>query len=375
MYPDTLESELGELEQAETEEESLGYAAEPELESAEASYEALESDHFLGDIIQKALPIISRAASSGSNKVFLQNLANQAARAAGGAIAGPQGAKIASQVASKCLQEVEAETEFEEEVVPEREPENVDHQVLDEAQYYAAMAAEAETEEEQDRFLGALVPLIGQLAGPILSGLTGGDGDGERDPFLGDILGGLLGEEEGAYQGERDPFDGERDPVDREKDPFLGDILGGFLGEEEGAYQGERDPFLPALIPLAAPLIGKGIGAIAKLLGKNKRTKGGIRALPGIGARAASAVASQARRGRKITPTNVAAAVSQQAARTIASPPRLRDDMRRNRVHAGHGQRRPSRPPRPRPPYATRPRRRSLVGYIPVYAPSRSYTI
>lgn len=374
MYPDTLESELGELEQAEMEEETLGYAAEPELESAEApTYEALESDHFLGDIIQKALPIIAKAASSGSNKMLLQNLANQAAQAAGAAIAGPEGAKIASQVARKCLQEVEAEAEYEEEVVPEREPENVDHQVLDEAQYYAAMAAEAETEEEQDRFLGALVPLIGQLAGPILSGLTGGggSGDGERDPFLGDILGGLLGEQEGGYQGERDPFDGERDPFDQERDPFLGDILGGFLGEEEGTYQGERDPFLPALLPLAAPLIGKGIGAIGKLLGKNKRTKGGIRALPGMGARAARTVANQARRGRKITPTNVAAAVSQQAARTIASPPRLRDDMRRNRVHAGHGQRRPTRPPQPRP----RPRGRGLIGYIPVYAPRRSYTI
>src|SRR5919199_531395 len=241
MYEqETLEmEEMGELEEPEFmgEEESPVYEGE---EEEEASYESLEADPFVGDILRRAVPTLTKVLRSGSPEQALKGLARQGAQVAGAAIAGPRGARIASQVADRCLREAEMEGDFEEESFSEAELEGVDHEALDEAHYHAYMASEAETEEEADRFLGALVPVLSQVAGPILSALGGG-GESERDPFLGDIVGGLLGEEE-AGEGEAE-------------DQFVGDILGGLLGE--AGREAQRGEFLPPPIPLGAPLLAE----------------------------------------------------------------------------------------------------------------------
>jgi hypothetical protein len=71
----------------------------------------------------------------------------------------------------------EFETEF--------EAEGGDTSLLDEMEYYAALAAEAESEAEADEFFGALA----SLAGPLISSLIGEDEyEDEGDPFFGAIL-------------------------------------------------------------------------------------------------------------------------------------------------------------------------------------------
>ena len=86
--------------------------------------------------------------------------------------------------------------------------------LMEEMSYNAAMAAEAAS----DKLL--LHRRHRQLAGPVLSSLLGET----ADPLY------------------EDGFDGETDTL------------------------GERDEFLPALIPFAAPLIGRGIKAVGSLL-------------------------------------------------------------------------------------------------------------
>jgi hypothetical protein len=354
MYEqETLEmEEMGELEEPEFmgEEESPSY--EGELEE-EASYESLEADPFVGDVLRRAVPALSKALRSGSPEQALKGMAKQMAQVAGAAVAGPEGARIASTVADRCLREDETEGDYEEEAFVEQELEGVDHQALDEANYNAYMASEAETEEEADRFLGALVPMLSQVAGPLLSGIFGG-GDSERDPFLGDILGGLLGEEE----------------TGESEDHFMGDILGGILGEQVG--EADRDEFLPALIPMVAPLIAKGIGAIGKALNRNPRSRRAIKALPQVAVRAARDVGRMSRGPRPVNRRAVAGAVARQATRTLASRPRLRRAVQANRVHTRHAQARPNgyrpQPRRISQGVGTAPQsRRRLIGYIPVY--------
>ncbi len=80
--------------------------------------------------------------------------------------------------------------------------------------YNAAMAAEAASDQEAAPFIDAMA----KLAGPVLSSLLGET----ADPLY------------------EDGFDGETDTL------------------------GERDEFLPALIPFAAPLIGRGITSARK---------------------------------------------------------------------------------------------------------------
>ena len=71
--------------------------------------------------------------------------------------------------------------------------------------------------------------------------------------------------------------------------PVLSSLLGeaadplyedGFDGETDTL--GERDEFLPALIPFAAPLIGRGITAVGSLLSRNPRTRSLLHALPKV---------------------------------------------------------------------------------------------
>jgi hypothetical protein len=300
-----------------------------------------EGDQFVGSLIKKGVRAVGKAAKQGGAPL-LKNLAQQAAQVAGGAIAGPTGANIARQIAGQVLREAESgdyEGDYE-----DFESFGGDQEVLDEMNYYAAMAAESESEAQADQFLGA----IAGLAGPLIKSVAP------------QILGGLFGE-----------------------------------GEEESDYEdfeAERDEFLPALLPMAAPLIGKGIKALGGLFRRNRKTRSATRALPRIAAKTAESVARQARRGRPVTPQTVARTMARQTAKTIASRPTIARAIQQNRAAAGRAQSRgPVSVARPRTngypgnvsstnvynvgssyggTMPTR-RQRRLIGYTPVYAFTR----
>ena len=110
-----------------------------------------------------------------------------------------------------------------------------------------------------------------------------------EDPFLGDILGGLLGESEEEFEEELE-------------DPFLGDIVGAIPGIVGGLFGGdgemenlaesaleaenedEAEAFIGALIPMAASLLPKLLPMGKKLLPKllPKAMKGVRRVVPGL---------------------------------------------------------------------------------------------
>jgi hypothetical protein len=160
-------------------------------------------------------------------------------------------------------------------------------EALGDLHYYASRMAEAQNEQESDQFLGALLPVIGQVAAPLLSSLLGGQ---------------------------------------RES--------GDFFDEEDWGSQESRDEFLPALLPMALPLITKGIGAIGKLLGKRRNTRRFAAAMPRIASGAATRIAQAAGSGRPLTPQRIAAAVSQETAQVLSNPRYMKRTIQQNRSYA-----------------------------------------
>jgi hypothetical protein len=244
-------------------------------------YDDMEFDPFLGSWIRKAKRAVSKVAR-GPIGGILKNLARKAATVAGGAIAGPAGASIASMIANRAIREEEygeaydyEDADFEDEY----EALGGDPDVLAEMESLAEMAAETDNEEEADQFLGPLANLASSL------------------------LPSLLGEEE-----------------------FGGDGYEGYDYEE-----GLDEEFLPFLVPLATsllpkaiPLVKRGIQALGKMFHRNRRTRRHtIRALPKIAMKTNVQLAKQARRGVKLTPKRVAAALARQTVKTISTPRKL----------------------------------------------------
>jgi hypothetical protein len=306
-------------------------------EAGHRDYEDFEGDQFLGDWIKKGASRLAKSAKqSGIGPSFLKDLAKQAAQVAGGAIAGPTGAKIADQVANQVLREGDFESDFE----GDFETLGEGTEVLNEMQYNAAMAAETDSDREADQFLGALAG----LAGPLIKSVA---------PSL---MGGLFG-------------------GDREN------------GYDHEGYEQERDEFLPLLamaLPMLTPMIGKGVEAIGKMFRKHPKSRTAIRALPKIAAQTAKSLLQEAATGQPITQKKVAATMAQQTAKTLASKPALAQAIKQNRVGASRAQGRPSRQ-RSRTNgngttagsrfYRGRPWRRGpVLGYIAVYgAPDSSH--
>jgi hypothetical protein len=250
----------------------------------------LEADPFLGPLISKATRNISRAFPGGISPGFLKQLAQQAAKVAGGAIGGPAGASIAAQIAGNVLREGDLYYEsswesswYETEAAMEGDP------LMEAMSYNAAMAAEAASDQEAAPFIDA----IAELAAPVLSSLLGET----ADPLY------------------EDGFDGETDTL------------------------GERDEFLPALIPFAAPLIGRGIKALGSLLSRSPRTRSLVGALPTVAAETAYDMRSL---GRRPTSRDVAAAMARRTTRVLGNPTTLSQTMRQNRVVAARAQAQPA---------------------------------
>jgi hypothetical protein len=245
----------------------------------ESDYE--QPDPFLGGLARSF---------AGPAMGMLRGLAQQAAGQAGRAIAGPRGANIARGVANSVLSNLNFEsTDFEEEAEALGDFEAIggDTQVLQEMAHLASLAAEAENAGQSDQFLGGLAGLAGKLIPQLLGGLAGG-GEGESD------------------------------------------------------YEEEGDEFFPALLPLAAqalpmamPLISKGIGALGKLFSRRRRTRESLmETLPVIAAKSVTSLAKQAQAGKPINRGKVAAIVARQTAKTLASKPAVANAVQANKEMA-----------------------------------------
>ena len=101
----------GEWEDGEEEDQFLGDIIGGLFE--DESLESLEADPFIGNLLKKATGVISKVASNPATGNLVKNLAKQAATVAGGAIAGPTGARIAGKIANQCIREAESEYEYE----------------------------------------------------------------------------------------------------------------------------------------------------------------------------------------------------------------------------------------------------------------------
>lgn len=318
--------------------ENEAFEFEGEEEFSGESYEMLEADPFLGGLIRNVSRKLNKVTGGVIPPTVLPMLAQQLATVAGGAVGGKQGAALASKVAGQVLREGDGEFESYGEEEAEFESGIIDRETLDEMHYNAYQASEANSEAEGD-------PFIADLIGPVLSALTG-----ETSPSYEELF-----------------------------------------EEEAGMY--ERDEFLPALLPLAMPLISQGIGAIGKVLNKKKSTRKLTRCLPKVLKESLEEAESY---GRPLNRRDVAGIVGRNTARTFGNPTAVSRALRQNRIAASRAQMRPSSMrvqgprrigpamPAPAGPYgarapfgrATPPRNRRrgpVIGYMlkPIYAAPR----
>lgn len=114
---------------------------------------------------KRGLGKIGRLAKRIGKSGVFKNIAKIGAGALGGLVGGPAGAAIANRIANAVIRESEFEDEYEAEAEfeAEFEMEGGDYEVLAEMAYFAEMAAEAESEEEADQFLGALASLASKI--------------------------------------------------------------------------------------------------------------------------------------------------------------------------------------------------------------------
>lgn len=303
------EEELDEADAGLYESSDLGENWEDEME---------ESDQFIGKFLKK-LPMGG----------LLKKIAKKAAITAGSALGGPVGGKLASVIANKALRETEAGVSMEAEFESESEFESAggNMEILNEMNYLAEVLGESDNEEEADHFLGA----IASLAGPL--------------------LGSLLGETE--YEFETESM--ESDQYDMEE-------------MEDLSLESESDQFLPALLPLAAkvlpmamPLVKKGIKAIGKAVTRSPRTRRLARQLPKIALGTVNRLASAAQKNKPITKRMVVGTLARQAVKAINSPSAVRAIRRPSKID----------PPRAfAKPYATSRPVRTFTGN---YAGMRPY--
>jgi hypothetical protein len=236
-------------------------------------------------------------------KVTPQKVVQNAAKAAGAAVAGKKGAQVALKAAKQAAASPSREDESEAEALFESL--GGDFEIYDQMQYLAQRAAEAESEGEADEWIGA----VASLAGPLINSLLG---EAEQEGF--DDQEDFEGYEDYENFEDHENFEAHEDYEDYE--------------DYEAAGEGERDEFFPLLakaVPMlakvAAPLVKRGIGAIGRAL-SSRRTRGLVRRLPNMALTTANALARQARAGRPITPTRVAATLGRQACRTFMVPMR-----------------------------------------------------
>ncbi len=233
-------------------------------------------------------------------KVTPQKVVQNAAKAAGAAVAGKKGAHIALKAAKQAAASPSREDESEAEALFESL--GGDFEIYDQMQYLAQRAAEAESEAEADEWIGA----VASLAGPLINSLLG---EAEQEGF----------DDQEDFE-DYEAYENFEDHEDYEVYEAYEDY--------EAAGEGERDEFFPLLakaVPMlakvAAPLVKRGIGAIGRAL-SSRRTRGLLRRLPNMALTTANALARQARAGQPITPTRVAATLGRQACRTFMVPTR-----------------------------------------------------
>lgn len=281
MYGDYETTDLEELMESDGVYEGEDWEGESDFEDEAESFDLEDPDPFLGDIV-RAIP--------GPAKGLLKGLAGQAATYAGNAIAGQRGAQIGRTIANRVMSNLNWESsDFEEEAEAsfgDFESVGGDTQVLQEMSHLANLAAESQNPAQADQFLGAIAGLAGKLLPQLIGGLGGGEG-------------------------------------------------------EEESWDQEGDEFFPALLPLAAqalpmamPLISKGIGAIGKLFGRKRKTRRLMEALPVIAAKTVTNLTKAAQAGKPVKPSTVAAVIAKQTAKTLATKPAVAKALQANKEMA-----------------------------------------
>lgn len=188
-----------------------------------------------------------------------------------------------------------------------------------------------------------------------------------EDPFLGDILGSLTGEEEGEWEDWEELYPGDVAGIGESgdfEDLFLGDGSGGLLGEAgdmeylaeaaaESESLAEADGFIGALVPLATSLLPsllpmaksmlpqvlgaarkvvpqliRGATRIGRRLLRSPSTKPLVRTLPTIVRNTVKSVARQAASGTPVTPAQAMKTLGTHARRVLRSPQRRRGAVR-----------------------------------------------
>lgn len=88
----------------------------------------------------------------------------------------------------------------------------------------------------------------------------------------------------------------------------------------------------PKLAGVAGKVLSKGVGGMVKSLFGNRKTRGMVRALPGVVRQAASQLGRRAAAGQPVNPQMVAGTLARTAQRTLGDPRRLMSTLRRSRA-------------------------------------------
>ena len=234
--------------------------------------------------------IITREKAKVARKPTPAKVAQAATKVAGAAVAKGKGVKAAvkaaKKVASKSDGEWEMDLEAEAEMMLESNPEALE--LYEQMEYFADMAAEAESEAEADQWIGALA----SVAAPLISSFLK-EAEGEAFDDVGDF-----------------------EDYDEEADEFFGLIA----------------KAIPKIAKFAAPLVKKGIGAVGKFL-RSKRTRRFVRQLPKVALNTAASLAQRSASGRPISPSYIAATLGRNTYQTFGQPSYRYSQYRRPRSH------------------------------------------
>lgn len=250
--------------------------------------------------------IIAKEKAKVAQKPTPKKVAQAATKVAGAAVAKGKGVKAAVKAAKKAASKGDSEWEMdleeEAEMMLESNPEALE--LYEQMEYFADMAAGAESEAEADQWIGALA----SIAAPLISS--------------------FLKESEGEAFDDFEDFE----DYDEEADEFFGLIA----------------KAIPKIAKFAAPLVKKGIGAVGKLL-RSKRTRGFVRQLPKVALNTAASLAQRSASGRPISPSYVAATLGRNTYQTFKQPSYRYSQYRRPRSRRRSQRRR--RYPQARPRY------------------------
>jgi hypothetical protein len=212
--------------------------------------------------------------------------------------------------------------------------------------------------------------LEGEFEGEFESELEGefeseleGEGEFEGEGFLGDVVGGLLGESEfeGEFESESE-FEGPN-PVNRIYPDAMMEHMGLAAMEAESEFEAAEHflPLIPMvaskLLPLAAkalpkiagkllpriartitratPRLTRSVSHLTRALHRNPQTRHLVRVVPSVARRTVASIVKRAARGRPVSPATATRILARQRRHVLGNPKIRRLALRRSR-HMDH---------------------------------------